>query len=94
MADIFNSTNGVAARIVALMEPFTESYGIIDDRKEAFQDQIEDIGDRIARLEERLERKESYYRSQFSSLQEALTTITFQQSIITNLTNMMNSNFL
>ena len=93
VADLFNSTNGLATQIVGILEPFTESYGIIDDRKQAYQDQITDIDDRIKRLEERLERKESYYRTQFTNLQAALNALTFQQSIISNLTNMLNSRY-
>jgi len=89
VSDLFNSTNGVATRIVALLEPYTESYGIIDDRKEVIGDSIGNIDKRITRLEERMERREAYYRRQFAALQESISLINFQQSVITNITNQM-----
>lgn len=89
VADLFNSTYGVATRMVALVEPYTESYGIIDDRKEAIGDKIELLDRRIDRLEDRLAIKEDYYRKQFTALQDSLNMITYQQSILQSLTDAM-----
>lgn len=91
VADLFNSTNGIAAQLEALLEPYTETYGIIDDQKELISDHIEAIDSRIDRLEERMERREAYYRQQFTALQEMLSTLTLQQNMITNLTSSVNS---
>jgi len=87
VADLFNSTNGVANQMVELLEPFSENYGIIDDRKDSISELMETIDDRIARLEERMERKEAYYRQQFSALQESLSVINYQQSVLSNIMN-------
>ena len=87
VADLFNSTYGVANQMVELLEPYSESYGIIDDRKDSISELMENIDDRIERLEERMERKEAYYRQQFSALQEALSAINYQQSVLSNIMN-------
>jgi len=87
VADLFNSTYGVANQMVELLEPYSESYGIIDDSKNSISELMETIDDRIARLEERMERKEAYYRQQFSALQEALSAVNYQQSVLSNIMN-------
>lgn len=91
VSDLFNSTNGIAAKLVEFLEPYTESYGILDDRKDSITDQIDLIEDRIDRLEDRMDQREAYYRQQFTSLQDMLNTLTLQQSTISNLTNSVNS---
>ena len=87
VADLFNSTYGVASQMVELLEPYIESYGIIDNRKESISELMETIDDRIERLEERMDRKEAYYRQQFSALQESLSAINYQQSVLSNIMN-------
>ena len=79
---LFNSTNGVAARIEALLEPFTETNGIIDDIKDSSSDRIERIDTQIERLEERISRKEISFRRKFSQAQQSLNLILRQQSIV------------
>lgn len=91
VADLFNSTDGIAAQMVELLEPYTESYGIIDNRKSAISDQMETIDKRIVRLEERMEQREAYYRQQFTALQEMLNQITQQQSMMNNIMSTFNS---
>lgn len=91
--NLFNSTSGVATRMVELLEPYTENYGIVDDQKDNIGDQIELMEKRIASLEVRMERREAYYRQQFSALQNSLTMVNYQQSILSNLTNTLNSFF-
>lgn len=80
--DLFNSTYGVAAQLESLLEPFVESYGIIDDTKDIINDQVEDIEDRIDRMEEHLVRKEQQFRDQFASMQQALYLVLQQQSML------------
>ena len=91
--NLFNSDNGVGTRLEALIEPFTENYGIIDDRSEAIDDQIDQLDTRIDRLEERLVNREQYYRTQFSALQEMLVNANSQLNLINTLTNNINSLF-
>ena len=91
VSDLFNSTYGVASQMLDLLEPYTESYGIIDDRKESIYDNIDLIDDRIDRLEARLARRETYYRQQFSAIQEVLSLVNYQQSVVSSLTSAINS---
>jgi flagellar hook-associated protein 2 len=91
VANLFNSENGVASRLVELIKPYVESYGIIDDRKQSVEDQITAADKRIERFEKRLELKEASYRLQFTTLQGMLNQITNQQSILSSLTSSLNS---
>jgi len=89
--NLFNSTNGVATRLQDLLEPFTETYGIIDDRSDSIDDRIDQIDKRIARLEERMDERENYYRTQFSALQNMLIAANNQLNLINSLTSSINS---
>jgi len=85
VAALFNSTDGVAARIVERLTPFTQTSGIIDDTKTSISSQVKTIDDRIARLNDLLEVREAEYRRQFTALQETLNAITEQQSYLQSL---------
>lgn len=91
VADLLRSENGIATRLVNFLEPYTENYGIIDDQKDAISSSIKNIDTQISRLEDRMERREAYYRQQFTALQEMFNTLTYQQSTISNLTSSLNS---
>ena len=91
VADLLRSDDGIAARLEAFLEPYTENYGIIDDQRDAINYSIDNIDTQINRLEERMERREAYYRQQFTSLQELFITLTYQQTTINNLTSSLNS---
>ena len=93
LSNLLNSDNGVATQLMDLLEPYTESYGILDDRIERFDEKMENVDKRIETIEARLVKKEAYYRKQFSILQETLSTVNYQSSMIANLTNNMNSLF-
>ena len=88
VADLFNSTNGVATRIENYLESFVESDGIIEAQQENIQDQIERIDDRIERLEDTLSKKEEYYRNRLASMQMILNELIQQQTLVTNIMSM------
>lgn len=92
--NLFNSTSGVAARIESLLEPFVESYGIIDDTKEIIGDQIDNIDTRISRMEEQLTRKEQKFRNEFASMQQSLYLVMQQQTMLQQFQNFWNSSFM
>ncbi|MDZ7393414.1 MAG: flagellar filament capping protein FliD [candidate division KSB1 bacterium] len=81
---LFNSTNGVAARMAALLEAFTDSNGIVNRQQNSLRDEIKRIDARIARLNEQLERREEYYRKQLASMQEALYALVQQQNSLSS----------
>ncbi len=91
--NLFNSENGVAATLETFLEDYTETYGIMDGRTEAIDDKIENIDSRISVLEKRMQLKEAMYRKQFASLQELLTNMNYQQSIMNNLMQSLNNQF-
>jgi len=90
---LFNSTDGVATKIEALLEPFTERYGIIDKTQDVIDDRIDRIEDRIDSLENRMTRREAQLRSEFASMQQALNLILMQQSFMRTLLASVNQMF-
>ncbi|MCK5147482.1 flagellar filament capping protein FliD [bacterium] len=91
LTTLFNSDNGIAVQIETLLEDYVDTYGIVEGEKDAIADQITLIDKQIDRMEERLEIKAEYYRTQFTQLQQLLTNITFQQNQITSMMSTMNS---
>ena len=89
--NLFNSENGLAAKMISLLEPYTKSFGIVDDRKDNVKDKISFIDSQIKRLETRVKRRESYYREQFTSMQKTLSTIVSQQQMLQNMTATLNA---
>ncbi|MCD6334329.1 MAG: flagellar filament capping protein FliD [Candidatus Latescibacteria bacterium] len=87
---LFNSTDGVATKISALLEPFTEDDGIIEATQEVISDQIARSEDQVDRLEDRMTRREAQLRSQFASMQQALNLIMMQQSFMQTILGAMN----
>ncbi|MDR4509105.1 MAG: flagellar filament capping protein FliD [Candidatus Brocadiaceae bacterium] len=92
VANLFNSTNGAAAKIESLLKPFVESSSetqgsIIDETKNVFSTQITSIDSRIERMNERLALKENNYRQQFFKMQSILNNLVLQGSQITSITN-------
>lgn len=90
--DLFNSTTGIANKIVTLLKPFVESPSlsrdsIIDETKKIFSRQIENIDARINRMEERLKLKENQYRQQLYTMQGLLNSAVLQGSQIVSFTN-------
>lgn len=83
--DLFNSSSGVAVKINDLLEPLTESSGIIEDKQDLITDRIEDVDDRIESLEARMTRREAQLRAQFASMQQALYLVVAQQSLLQNI---------
>lgn len=90
-ADLFNSEEGIATRLADLLEPYAESYGIIDDRTDLLEEKIDSIDDRISALETRLAIREAYYRNQFTALQSLLSSISNQQSTLSSLSSSISS---
>ena len=87
---LFNSTDGVATKFKALLEPFTEDDGIIESTQDVISDQIERSEDRVDRLEDRMAQRETQLRSQFAMMQQALNLIMMQQSFMQTILGTMN----
>lgn len=81
VSDLFNLSGGVAEKIKNLLENYVIYGGIVDDNKSYIDIKVGGIERQITRLEERLSRKEVYYRRQFAMMQDMLSAISTQQSI-------------
>jgi flagellar hook-associated protein 2 len=82
IADLFNSTSGIAVRMKTLLEGFVNSGGQIDASKTGVDGQISSIENRVQRLEEQVNKKVERYRDEFVRLQNALAIVTQQQQIM------------
>jgi flagellar capping protein FliD len=81
ISDLFNLSDGVAEKIGNLLENYVIYGGIVDDNKSYIDIKVGSVERQIIRLEERLSRKEVYYRRQFAMMQDMLSAISTQQSI-------------
>lgn len=63
---------GYAQRLDGLIKPLTETGGLFEGRITASNGELTRLKDGLARMDARLERKESFYRAQFTALETAL----------------------
>lgn len=63
---------GVAHQLDALMNPYLQSGGVLDERNDSLKSSIDDIGDRRQALTRRLEALHSRYLKQFNGLDSLL----------------------
>lgn len=88
VAALFNAdANGIANRIVALLTPYTETSGWLDDETAGLNDEIGDVDERIAQMEERLTLREQQLRTQYLALQKMLAGLMAQQSALQSVAN-------
>lgn len=90
--NLFDSTTGIANKIVNLIKPFVENASstksaIIDETKNIISKQVSNIDARIARMEVRLKIRENQYRQQLYKMQDLLNIAVLQGNQITTLTN-------
>ena len=66
------TTPGFTQRMDALVKPMVDIGGTLDGRITAAGSQLKSFSDSLARIDERLERKEERYKRQFTALETAL----------------------
>jgi len=81
IADLFNSSDGVATQVEDLVKQYTKIGGFLDDSKDNITDRVKNLDNRIARMDVLLARREEQLRSQFSKMQETATLLQNQQSM-------------
>ncbi len=87
VADIFNSTGGVATRIqTVLKRMLSASAGQMDVATKTTSTQITNYTDQIARFDKRLDKHVEKYRDDFLRLQAVMAQVSQQQSIISSIT--------
>lgn len=79
---LFAGPDGVATRMVARLDRFTGTDGIIENRQEVIDDRIARLDDRISAWDDRLERRTEILRDQYARLQEAVALFEGQQGVI------------
>lgn len=87
VADIFNSTSGVATRIQSVLKSMlSASAGQMDMATKTTNTQITNYTDQIARFDKRLDKHVEKYRNDFLRLQAVMAQVSQQQSIISSIT--------
>ncbi len=66
------TVSGFAQRLDGLIKPLTEAGGLYDGRINAAGGELSRLKDSLTRMDSRLERKEAFYRRQFTALETAL----------------------
>ena len=95
VADLFiNETDGIFVKLEAGFEDLLDDAtstsgtaipGLFDRRRETINDIIDDIGDRIERLERNLERREEALVAQFANLEQLIGGLNAQGSFLSSL---------
>lgn len=76
VARLFGSEDGFAAKMNAVLDPYLEDGGRIDERTEGLESSIEFIEDQRVALEFRLQSVEARLLSQFSALDSIVSSLT------------------
>jgi flagellar hook-associated protein 2 len=92
IADLFNSTSGIAVSMKSLLKDFTSSDGVIGKVSDDISLQIKNLGTRITNFDARLDKKVEAYRSEFVKLQQTLVQLQSQSTQLQSLINSMNAN--
>ena len=66
-------TDGFAQRIENLINPMTQTGGLLDDRQNSATDELNDIKDSMLAMDERLSLKEDRLKAQFAAMEAALS---------------------
>jgi flagellar hook-associated protein 2 len=88
-------TKGVAARLGDLLDSYTASGdGLFDRRIRAYQNQIDNLQERIAEFDERLVLRRESLEKKWLAMEEALGQLNSQSSYLTGQLASMNANWL
>jgi len=80
VAALFNSTNGIANQVNAVLTPFTQANGIMTAEKNNTASQISSLNTTIKQMNAAAAVKENEYVNEYSQLQALESTISEQQS--------------
>lgn len=79
LIDLFASSNGVATRLIARLDGFVNTGGVIDGSVRTVTSRVTDLNRQITALQARLNRREVVVRNQLYSLQDALSALSGQR---------------
>ncbi|MBI5473874.1 MAG: flagellar filament capping protein FliD [Ignavibacteriae bacterium] len=85
IADLFNSSNGLAGQLNTLIESFTASGGQIQIAQDGASNQLANITTSLTRTNAQIDLKVASFRKQYESLYSAMTRISLQSQSINSL---------
>lgn len=85
IGNLFNSANGIATKLEALLEPYTVTSGVVDDTVTALSDRMRTLQAQEQRINGRLAIREAQIRAQLTAMQGILAGLNAQQSFITSI---------
>jgi flagellar hook-associated protein 2 len=85
LAQLFDSSDGIATRLVSRLSAYVSSGGSMDATKAVYATQSKSLDDRITRANDRIDRQAQKYRDDFATLQSAYIAATQQQAQMTQL---------
>lgn len=85
VSDLFNSSNGLAGRLSALLEQFTLSGGQLDIAQEGTNSALTNLKTALTRTKTQIDAKVAFFRKQYESLYNAMQKISLQQQSISGL---------
>ncbi|MFQ5751217.1 MAG: flagellar filament capping protein FliD, partial [bacterium] len=90
IADLFNSSSGVATQLKSVLDDFIKVGGYIDKGKDNVTDRIKNIDSQINRYDERLARRERQLRTQFAKMQEVSLLLGRQSAAFSSIASNLN----
>jgi flagellar hook-associated protein 2 len=77
--DLFASSDGVATRLIARLDGFVNTGGVIDGSLSTVASKVQSLNRQITALQDRLSKREASLRKQLTGLQEALGALSAQR---------------
>lgn len=81
VANLFNSTNGVASKLYELVNPYLGSTGYLANRQSSISTNVTSLTDRITSVQARIDKSAESLRSQYEQLQVQLLTLINTQGV-------------
>jgi flagellar hook-associated protein 2 len=82
VSDIFNSTQGIAVKLKAFLDPYLKSGGQFDSQVTSANDQIKSMSKKIGDLNDQIAKQVKVYKDQFAKLQSVYTEANSQLQMI------------
>jgi flagellar hook-associated protein 2 len=89
ISDLFNSADGIAVRLNALLETFTATGGQLEIAHNGTNNQLSSIKAALTRNTVQINARVESFRKQYESLYNAMTKISLQSQTITSLISML-----
>ncbi|MFP8965830.1 flagellar filament capping protein FliD [Pokkaliibacter sp. CJK22405] len=85
IAALFSGDNGIATQMDSLLEQYTQRGGLLDQKTDTYNDQLDDLNKQETDLSDRQTSYESTLRSRYTALDTALAEMNSSSSYVLNL---------